>query len=94
MVGMTGDPELREHLRQLHEELDATESVDADAHELLNHLLNDIRSLLDRSTEESQHTPHSLAERLETATRDFETSHPTLYTTVGRLMDALSNMGI
>ena len=91
---MTSDPELRDHIQQLHTELEATEAVDADSRELLGGLLEDIRSLLDRSEEESPHTPHSLAERLENATREFETSHPTLYAAVGRLMNTLSNLGI
>ena len=91
---MASDSELRDHLRQLHEELDSTDSVDTDARQLLGELLADIHSLLDRSDEKSPHSPHSLVERLEGATRELETSHPTLYATVGRLIDTLSNLGI
>jgi len=88
-------PELRERLQKLHEELENTDSVDVDARELLGELLADIRSLLDRSSDEdAAHTPDSLSERLEAATREWETSHPTLSAAVGRVMDTLSNMGI
>ncbi len=92
---MPQGPELRERLQKLHEELENTDSVDGDARELLGNLLADIRSLLDRSGEEdATHSPGSLAERLEAATREWETTHPTLAAAVGRVMDTLSNMGI
>jgi len=88
-------PELREHLEKLHEELESTDSVDDDARELLGSLLADIQSLLERSSDaNAAHTPASLSERLEAATREWETSHPTLSAAVGRVMDTLSNMGI
>ncbi len=92
---MLKGPELREHLQKLHEELENTDSVDGDARELLGSLLADIQSLLDRSGEDdATHTPGSLADRLGDATREWETSHPTLAAAVGRVMDTLSNMGI
>jgi hypothetical protein len=88
-------PELSERLQNLHEELENTNSVDGDARELLGELLDDIRSLIDRSSDsDTDHTPDSLSERLEAATREWETSHPTLAAAVGRVMDTLSNMGI
>ena len=88
-------PELRERLQRLHEELENTDSVDDDARELLGSLLADIQSLLDRSSDaDAAHTPGSLSKRLEAATREWETSHPTLSAAVGRVMDTLSNMGI
>ena len=92
---MVHDPDLRDHLQELHEELENTDSVDSDARDLLSSLLADIQSLLDRSDEEDHtHSPGSLAERLGTATREWETSHPNLAAAVGRVMDTLSNMGI
>ena len=91
---MASDSELRDHIRQLHEELESTDAVDTDARQSLSELLDDIRSLLERSDEESPHSSNSLVERLEAATRELETSHPTLYATVGRLIDTLSNLGI
>ena len=92
---MSNPPELRERLQELHQELENTGSVDSDARELLGSLLADIQSLLDRSSEEdATHSPATLSNRLEAATREWETSHPTLAAAVGRVMDTLSNMGI
>ena len=88
-------PELRERLQSLHEEFENIDSVDQEARELLSDLLADIQSILDRSSDAAAtHTPASLSKRLEEATRDWETSHPTLAAAVGRVMDTLSNMGI
>jgi ElaB/YqjD/DUF883 family membrane-anchored ribosome-binding protein len=82
---------LRERLEQLHAELEKTGSVDERSREALEHLVRDIQELL----EESGEPPHpSLRERLSQATRDFEESHPTLSATLGRVADALSNLGI
>ena len=90
---MTAGPELREHLEQLHSELEGTETVDARSRQLLHHIVDDIHDLLERSGE-SNHTHQSLLDRLREATRDFEESHPTLAATVGRVADALANLGI
>lgn len=88
-------PELRKRLQTLHEELENTDAVDDDARQLLVDLIADIQSLIDRSSEaDSAHSPGSLSERLEAATREWETSHPNLAAAVGRVMDTLSNMGI
>ena len=82
---------LRATLEQLHAELAKTESVDERSREALESLLRDIQTLL----EHSGARPHpSLRERLSQATRDFEESHPTLSATLGRVADALSNLGI
>jgi len=92
---MTRTPELREHLQALQKELANTDAVDGDARELLERLLADIQSILDRSEEEEDpQSRGSLVERLENATREWETSHPTLATAIGRVMDTLANMGI
>ncbi len=91
---MASDSELRDHVQLLHEELESADAVDADARKQLAVLLDDIRALLDRSEGGSTDTPESLAERLEVATQEFETSHPTLYATVARVVDTLSNLGI
>jgi hypothetical protein len=57
-------------------------------------VLEDIRELLAKSGE-SPETPHgSLSERLSNATLQFEESHPTLATTLARVIDALNNLGI
>ena len=50
-----------------------------------------IDSVLERSDESGQ---RSLRERLEAAIEHFETSHPVLTATMGRVMDQLANLGI
>ncbi len=82
---------LRERLEQLHAELAKTDSVDERSREALESLARDIQALL----EQSDAPPHaSLTERISQATRDFEKSHPRLSATLGRVADALSNLGI
>ena len=89
---MVTEPELREHLKQLHEELEAAESVDPESRALMADLLDDIHALLGDADAGSSR--QSLVDRLGEATRSFETTHPTLATTVGRVMDTLANLGI
>ena len=90
--------ELRDHLAQLHEELEQTASVDEASRRLLVEGLHDIQQILDRGESEGDEAKAEgepgLVERLRAATRDFEESHPTLTTAVGRVADALSNLGI
>jgi hypothetical protein len=82
---------LHETLEQLHDELEQTRSLDPDSRAQLEELLVEIRALLDRSGG-GDHA--SFVERLRQATRHFEESHPTLTAAVGRVADALANMGI
>ena len=62
--------------------------------ELLRSVMQDIQRLLDE--EGGQSTPHhrSLIGRIEEATTHFEASHPNLTAAAGRVIDALSSMGI
>jgi signal transduction histidine kinase len=86
--------QLREHLEALHSELTSTPSVDDRSKQLLEEVLADIRELLERTEPAAQDEHQSLGERLRDATQHFEDSHPTLSTAVGRVVDALSNLGI
>ena len=83
---------LRDTLDQLHAELERNESLDVESREALEGLVGDIREALARSEGGSAHA--GLIDRLREATRKFEESHPTLTAAVGRVADALSNMGI
>jgi hypothetical protein len=83
--------ELERRLSELHAELARTQSVDSESRELLEHVRRDIESVLERSDESGQ---RSLRERLEGAIEHFETSHPVLTATMGRVMDQLANLGI
>ena len=84
--------ELRTRLADLHAELGKTSSVDAESRRLLEEVLHDIQGVLEPQSGSSE--PETLSERLRDATHSFEESHPTLYTVVGRVVDALANMGI
>ncbi len=88
------EKQLREHLEHLQSELESTETVDDSSRELLGEVLGDIQTLLDRSSQDRSQEPEGLVERLRDATRQFEETHPTLAAAVGRVMDALSNLGI
>ena len=83
--------ELERRLSELHAELARTQSVDPESRELLEHVRRDIESVLERSDERGQST---LRGRLEAAIEHFETSHPVLTATMGRVMDQLANLGI
>jgi hypothetical protein len=88
------DKQLRERLEELHAELASTESIDDQSMELLDSVLDDIRTLLERVGDAPAEEPEGLVERLREATRQFEETHPTLAAAVGRVMDTLSNLGI
>jgi predicted component of type VI protein secretion system len=83
--------ELARRLTELQAELERTQSVDPKSRELLENVQRNIESVLERSDESGQ---SSLRERLEAAIEHFETSHPVLTATMGRVMDQLSNLGI
>ena len=86
--------QLREHLKALHGELASTPSVDERSKQLLEEVLSDIHGLLDRSEPPSENEHQGLGDRLRDATQHFEDSHPTLAAAVGRVINALSNLGI
>jgi hypothetical protein len=86
--------QLRKHLEALHSELASTSSVDEGSKRLLEEVLTDIHGLLERTEPAGEDEHQSLGDRLLEATRDFEESHPTLSAAVGRVVDALANLGI
>ena len=87
------EAKLRSTLAELHQELEQTDSVDAESQRLLREVLADIQTLLE-SKERSVESDGPLSERLREATREFETSHPRVAETVERVVDALAAMGI
>jgi hypothetical protein len=86
--------ELREHLNQLHDEINNTQSVDEKGGELLRDLDGDIRALLDRSVGDPVKLHPSIVQRLEGALNHFEVTHSELTTLISKLLDSLSNAGI
>ena len=83
--------ELARRLAELQAELERTQSVDPRARELLEQVRRNIEAVLERSDEAGH---GSLRARLEAAIEHFETSHPVLTATMGRVMDQLANLGI
>ncbi len=84
---------LRQTLGELEQELERTGPVDEQSRELLEHVVAEVREILER-TEEPEEERRSLRDRLSEATEAFETDHPALAETLGRLATALSHLGI
>ena len=90
---MTDDREqLHQTLEQLHEQLEETDQLDPELADQLKQTMDDIRTTLEKQGQIDDH--HSLTERLHESARHFEDSHPILSGTLGRLIDALGQMGI
>lgn len=88
------DQELCQLLEQLHNEIEATQSVDAKERELLRELETDIRALLERC-EAEQVQPHPLTiRRLEDAIEYMAVNHPTLTAMLSNMSTILSNAGV
>jgi Mg2+ and Co2+ transporter CorA len=80
---------LREKLAELHAALQDASSLDEESREALREVMDDIRGALERG-----HKHESLVERLREAVDRFEGTHPALTEAAGRVIDALSNLGI
>ena len=89
---------LKTTLAELHAELSRAGKVDPETRRLLQEALADIQHSLaadDAEPAEVRTTrQEGIAERLQTATARFETSHPTLAGMIERLTDLLGAAGI
>lgn len=89
------EEQLRDKLTALHRELADTERVDAGTRELLEELVADIQHALERAGEGDAAEHHaSLSERAQSLAGELEGSHPAVATAIGRVVAALSNLGI
>ena len=84
---------LRGIVKELETELDSLESVDAQSRNLLEEALEDLRAALSK-TDPASLESESLVERLQTAEREFQVSHPTISGLVLRMINALGQLGI
>ncbi len=91
---MTDDNKSRELLQHLHDEINSIEKVDQQGSEMLKHIDNDIRELLERSGDKSLEVHPSVLKRLDDAICHFEVSHPELTALIAKVMDSLSNAGV
>jgi len=81
---------LRETLSRLHEQI-AGHDLDEQERALLRDALQELEGTLEGTPSEEE---SSLGDRLSELAQEFEESHPTLSETVGRVVDALANLGI
>lgn len=82
---------LKELLAELHEELEAAEDLSDDQAADLRAAIDEIHTALRRKGKEK---PGSMAETFRNAADRLEDSHPRLTHAVGRVADALSQIGI
>lgn len=81
-------------LKELHGQLRRAESTNDSDRELFKQLQNDVEKLLANAATGSTLERQPLLEGLQEATQRFEVSHPELTAVMGRVIDALSAMGI
>lgn len=86
--------ELTTKLSQLHTELAQTDRVDAESLELLRKLTADIGRLLDKKDDAGDEEAEGVTSGLKDLLLRFESEHPELAITVGKVADALASIGI
>ncbi len=90
-------PERTEKLRaligELESELHHIDESDEESKELLREASREILEALQQQGPDGLE-PQTFIDRLKETTEDFEVSHPTLASLVGRVVDALGQMGI
>jgi hypothetical protein len=90
--------ELKERLqatvRDLEQELAQSGPLDRESRDLLEQAAREIRSKLDATQTEGENPAESLVERVNTAARRFESTHPTLSGILERIADGLAQLGI
>ena len=90
------DKQLREHLEQLHREIEieGDKFVDAADKKLLAELLADLHRVLDSAEARAADDEEPLADRVAHAIETFEESHPTLTAMLARLSEALGRIAV
>jgi hypothetical protein len=85
---------LKRHLENLHTELTNVKFVDEDSRKLLENVMVDVRLLLSHPGDLSgmHHAP--VRDRLAESARHFDTSHPSLASTIRTVVHTLNTMGI
>ncbi len=89
------DPQtsLNEILNELHQALEASDDLGDGARERLRDAAREIQQAIGDEASPSD-SPQPLVDRLNEAIESFEGKHPKLTGIVGRIADALSDMGI
>jgi len=86
------DSSLKEIIDELREALDAPDDLDDDLRVELRSAAQEILEALD--PEHERELTSSLRERLTNSLERFQESHPRVTAAIGRLADALSDLGI
>jgi hypothetical protein len=84
---------LRILVDELEQELQGVESLDDESRSMLKEAADEIQTALQKEDVEGiEH--QTMSARLNDVVAEFETSHPTLYAVVNRMVDVLGQMGI
>jgi hypothetical protein len=86
--------DLKEHLKNLHQELSEVTVVDEDSKKLLEEIQEDVQSLLSHKSGDTLELHGTIRDRLAESARHFNASHPTLAATIRTVVNTLNNMGI
>jgi hypothetical protein len=86
--------QLHARLEELHAELQQVDSLDTAERDTLLRLRGDIESLLSEREDVTEQHYKGLAERLREDVEQLEASHPQAALLMGRVIDALANIGI
>ena len=84
--------ELRDLVRQLHEEIESLPAEDGQIRGRLDQLVGDIEQRLEGGSGAAHQEP--LTERVQDAIEEFERDHPRATGILNHIMMTLSNMGI
>jgi len=85
---------LNKTIKELHAELKRTQPADEHVRGHIERLILEIEMLRQEPGEIPSHRYREFLERLRESAQHFEASHLPLTLAVGRVIDALSNMGI
>jgi len=85
---------LHKAIQELHTELKRTQPADDHVRGHIERLILEIEMLRQEPGEIPSHRYQQFLERLRESVQHFEASHLSLTLAVGRVIDALSNMGI
>ena len=88
------DSELDDILEKLHQELEQTENLDDESRQRLQHLMGDIRTVLDREGPSPTEHYLSLGDQLNDAIQRYEISYPSLTAAMRHALEILSRAGI
>ncbi len=87
-------PSLHETLVELNTQLEESGELEPGLREELRATADDIRAALEASEDAVSQLSPSLLDQLREAVRRFEGTHPKLTAATGRVIDALSELGI